>query len=54
MSYRTYEEACEAIISKEMARHEVERHGHHFWEFLRDVGIQQQYSGLEVLAWLGY
>lgn len=57
-----YNEAVEATVSKNMARHEVQRHGGNtlesqiaFWnDFLREIGDRQEYTGAEVLNWLGY
>ena len=49
-----YFEACEATISYDLAKHEVASHGYDFKEFLQDVGIKKEYSGEEILNWLGY
>lgn len=51
-----YEEAIEATVTREEARREIERHDidGKFDDFLREVGDRTEYSGEEVLAWLGY
>lgn len=50
-----YETACEAIVSREEARLEIEKHDcDGFSAFLKDVGDRETYRGREVLDWLGY
>lgn len=49
-----YETATQARVTREEAQREIELHDCNFAEFLRDVGDRQEYSGGEVLAWLGY
>ena len=52
----SYEEAIETTVSREEARREIERHDIDgtFADFLSEVGDRAEYSGEEVLAWLGY
>lgn len=54
--FRTYEDACEAEVTREEARLEVARHDVDggFELFLQEVGDRETYSGQEVLDWLGY
>lgn len=54
--FRTYEEACDAEVTREEARQEIAKHDVDggFEAFLRDVGDKETYSGQEVLDWLGY
>lgn len=50
-----YDEACEATLTRDEARREIERHDCEGWKaFLTDVGDQEEYSGQVVLDWLGY
>ena len=49
-----YHEACEAIVSRQEARLELEAHGALFHEFALARGDKQQYYGYEVLNYLGY
>jgi hypothetical protein len=54
--FRTYEEACEAEVTREevrlfIAEHDVEGG---FEAFLAEVGDKELYEGKEVLDWLGY
>ena len=50
-----YETACEATVTREMARLEIMEHDCEGWEiFLREVGDKTHYKGSEVLDWLGY
>jgi hypothetical protein len=49
-----YHEAIEAIITSDEARAEIEKHGLSFADFVSDEGKREEYSGREVLAWLGY
>jgi hypothetical protein len=54
----TYEEAIEAEdVTREEARAEINRHLdlHCNWEiFLEQVGDKNEYTGKEILDWLGY
>lgn len=51
----TYEEAIKIRVSRADARAEIERHDSEGWEaFLCEVGDRDEYTGLEVLNWLGY
>lgn len=52
--YQTYEDACEAEISRKRAKREVERHNTKWTEFLEDIGDKKIYTGREILDWLGY
>ena len=50
-----FEEACVAIVTRHEARAEIDKHACEGWEaFLREVGDRTEYSGAEVLGWLGY
>ncbi len=52
----TYEEAYEATISKDVALAYVAQHDvdNSKGGFLNEVGDKDEYSGQEVLDWLGY
>ncbi|MCZ8254668.1 MAG: hypothetical protein O9327_03150 [Polaromonas sp.] len=54
--YETYEDACEATVSRAQAQQEIARHDVDggFEQFLLDVGDQPVYRGKQVLDWLGY
>lgn len=54
--FTTYEEACDAEVSREQARREIERHDvpGGFAAFVEEVGDRPTYTGGEVLGWLGY
>jgi len=54
VSNMDYEEAVDAIISRTEAKHEIEKHGLSWIEFLAEVGDKQEYEGSEILDWLGY
>ncbi len=49
-----YDEACETTISQAQAKREIRLHSANWTEFLADVGDRPEYSGQEVLDWLGY
>jgi hypothetical protein len=50
-----YEEAMRATVSEAQARYEVETmHCLDFDSFQQDVGYKAEYTGREVLNWLGY
>jgi hypothetical protein len=49
-----FEEAQQAIVSKAEAAREIEKHGHNPQEFFAEIGERAEYTGAEVLAWLGY
>ena len=49
-----YSEAIEYTVTKEEARKEIRLHGLRFRDFTSDLGNKQNYSGSEVLNWLGY
>lgn len=48
------EEALEIEVSKEEAKHEIEKHQCSFQEFISEIGDKEAYQGSEVLYWLGY
>ncbi len=50
----TYEEAVNTTITASEARTEIEKHDCSWSEFLEDIGEKQNYTGSEVLGWLGY
>lgn len=52
----TYEEAIEATVTRDEAQREIAKHDVEggFAAFIRDVGDKAEYSGKEVLDWLGY
>jgi hypothetical protein len=54
--FRTYLEACEATVTRAEARAEIDRHDVDggFERFVQEVGDQPEYSGQQVLDWLGY
>jgi hypothetical protein len=52
--YTTYEDAAEATISRQQAIREVKKHHSNVEEFFAEVGEKAEYSGKEVLDWLGY
>lgn len=54
--FRDYHEACEATVTKSQARAEIQQHDVDggFALFLQEVGDREEYSGKEVLDWLGY
>jgi len=49
-----YSEAIEYIVTKEEVKKEIRLHGLRFKDFIEDLGNRPNYSGLEVLNWLGY
>lgn len=50
-----YETAIFAVVTREEARQEIARHDGDGWEaFLADIGDKSEYTGAEVLGWLGY
>lgn len=50
----TFEEAWDAVVSRDEALHEVRRHQCDEAEFLSEVGDKDEYIGEDVLGWLGY
>jgi hypothetical protein len=50
----SYEEALDVMVTRREARHEVLEHGLEWHDFIVDVGDLPEYSGEQVLAWLGY
>lgn len=49
-----YDEAIEVVVSRTEARREIEKHCCSWSEFLAEVGNREEYTGKEVLDWLGY
>ena len=49
-----YHEACEATVSRQEARLEVEAHDAPFYEFVLERGDRDEYYGYEILNYLGY
>lgn len=49
-----YSEACEVTISRDQAIKEIRKHSLNPSDFLFEVGVKDNYSGKEVLDWLGY
>jgi len=49
-----YLEACEAIVTRREAQREIERHGMDWADLVADLGDRPEYSGSEILNWLGY
>lgn len=52
--YATYEDACEATISREQMWRECARHGLDPRDLVSDLGDHDNYSGKAILDWLGY
>ena len=52
--FHTYEEACEAEVTRQQAAAEVQRHHCDPAEFFAEVGDRPNYPGQVVLDWLGY
>lgn len=50
----SYEEAVDAIVTRQEALREIRRHGLSEQEFLEEVGDRATYRGKEVLDWMGY
>jgi len=52
----SYDEAIENVFTREEARLEIAKHASDggFPAFLAEVGDKPEYSGAEVLGWLGY
>ena len=45
----------EVMISRKEAHYEVvDQHGLRWEDFLNDMGDHEEYSGADVLIWLGY
>lgn len=47
-------DAREVDVTAGEARAEIELHGHLWADFVRDCGNKPEYSGAQVLDWLGY
>ena len=52
--YTSYEDACEATVTRGEAESEILRHGASFIDFVDDCGAREEYSGKTVLDWVGY
>lgn len=50
----SYQEALKEIISRQRAISFVKDHGVILDEFFAEVGDKEEYTGKEVLDWLGY
>lgn len=50
----SFEEACEATVTRDEAAREIRAHGVDPREFFDEAGEHPTYSGTVVLAWLGY
>lgn len=50
----SYDEAIEANVSKNEVKAELAKHGYEFSEFAADCGDLDEYTGADVLAWMGY
>jgi hypothetical protein len=49
-----YEQAIEATVTKAKAAREIRKHGLNPEDFFKEVGTRPEYSGADVLNWLGY
>jgi len=49
-----YDEACELTIGCHQAQREIKAHNLHWEDFVAEVGDKDEYSGAEILDWLGY
>lgn len=49
-----YNEAIETTVSRAQALAELAKHDSNIFEFFDDVGDKPEYTGKEVLDWLGY
>lgn len=49
-----YEESLTAVVTRQEAERELQRHGATFKEFARECGNHTTYAGAVVLRWLGY
>jgi hypothetical protein len=50
----SYDEAMEVTVTRREALNEVLEHSLEWSDFLLDCGDLPEYSGEQVLAWLGY
>ena len=50
----SFEEAMNAEVTKEEASREIVRHDLDPEDFFLEVGDREEYSGADVLGWLGY
>ena len=50
----SYAEAMACTVSAQEARREIELHGADWLEFVAECGLHAEYSGSDVLAFLGY
>lgn len=49
-----YDDAVEATVTRTEAQREIHRHAASWEEFVAEVGDRAEYTGAEVLGWLGY
>jgi len=49
-----YYEALEAVVSRKEAFREIKKHNLQVSDFIEEVGDKEEYTGKEVLDWLGY
>lgn len=50
----TYEETGTAIVSRQAALHEINRHKALWVDFIAEYGHKEEYLARDVLDWLGY
>jgi hypothetical protein len=50
----SYDDAIEAVVTKREAIAEIKDHGLDPQDFFDEVGRKEEYTGLDVLSWLGY
>lgn len=54
MSSQEYFDDPTLTVTRREAQHEVTRHGFTWDDFLADNEDKDEYTGAQVLAWLGY
>lgn len=52
--YSSLEDAMEAEVTKAEAKREIQKHSLKWEDFVEEVGDREEYTGREVLEWLGY
>ncbi len=50
----SYDDAIEAIVTKQDAIAEIRAHSLDPADFFEEVGKKDEYLGIDVLSWLGY
>lgn len=50
----SYNEACDAEVTRAEAQLEIRRHHCEWSDFVAECGERETYQGVDVLAWLGY